>query len=306
MHGNTSEISSWTAAAISYAIAGSAPSRTDLQYICTNFDTLTSRYATSFASSYGDVLAFSKSAICSAANNQRDPLHPAGDDPFITPLWFMKTFLAGTFTLQAYAGDAKNTSYFADMCWLLEDSLLVGLWAPGPDVNGSGVDVESSFCASAGGYAKGEYTKYTDEPVNKEVEAQAGRLVSEVVARGVKMVASSDEQVKTICEKLGEWGEGIKKMTLDPDVIEKVMCEKKEALPAEKASAEFLGAMSRLFTFQLLNAGNYPGLPEVSYPSHRQFLCENLKEDSLNAVKLDGEVIKKEACAAAAAKPNTI
>lgn len=306
MTGNFSEIASWTLASLAYTLIASSDahrnldSPTHFQYLCTNFDALTQRYATTFVSNYGDVLAFSKSAICSVAKGERDPLTPAGYPDPIPKTWFISTFLAGIFTVQAsFGGGARRGREASDwagyLCWYLEDPLLINLYLPGPDVKGSGVDVESSLCARAGGYAKGPSSQYVNETarVSGDVEYEASRRLSKLFGWGMKMLLDTGDKIGFVCEdmKVRAYLYGARLIGLHAAVMWDIVCGKREVDSVEKAEQELLGAMSRLFTWQLLNGGSYEG--------YHQFLCENLKEESLEVVRLDGKGIKQAACNAA-------
>lgn len=308
MTGDFTEISSWSAAAIAYAVVGSSPNTTSLRYVCDDFISLTTRWLDVYPAPYGDVLAFAKSAVCSAANGERDPRLPLGELN-LQPTYSLKTFLSGIFTIQAYHIDVNNQTYYSYQCWYLEDSLLEGLWLPnpGPDENGKigdgGVDVESSFCANSGGYAKGPHTQYTTAHVSAEVQKQAGILVSELLAKGVKLLLKDEDQKKIACRTVREWKNGIKKLGLEADTIETVLCDGSGILELENASREFLSAMTNLFSFQLIHGGyDDSGIGVSLY----RFLCEAVKIESLTNVKLDGKAIKKDLCNVAMAAPSVV
>jgi hypothetical protein len=303
--GDFTEISSWSAAAIAYAVTGSSPNAASLRHVCDNFTALTTRWVSAYHTPYGDVLAFAQSAVCAAANGERDPRLPLGEAN-LSPTYAIKTFLSGIFTIQAYHGDVNNQTYYSYQCWYLEDSLLEGLWLPnpGPDdsgrIGGGGVDVESSFCANSGGYAKGLHTQYTTSKVSSEIQRQAGIFVSEYLARGVKLLLKDEEQIEVACRTVREWKSGIKKFGLEVDVVEKVLCDGRGVLELEQATQEILDAMTKLFAFQLLHGGyDDSGIGMSLYG----FLCEAVKEESFKKVRLDGKGIKRDICNAAAAPP---
>ncbi|KAF2466924.1 uncharacterized protein BDR25DRAFT_358984 [Lindgomyces ingoldianus] len=284
--GNISEITSWTLTSLSYGILGSLPANSTsfLQYLCTNFSSLTSRYVDAFPITNGDITAFAKSAICdAAANPSTSPVVP---EKVGGNAWYLKSYLAGIFTIQTYHGYLKNSTYMATMCYYLEETLLNGLWLPNYDIEpGSGVDVEGSFCASAGYYDRGPGFTYTNATVGTEVHEKATSLVSEFLARVLVVVLKDEEWVRWVCE-------GKRAMGLDEGVARGVVCGEKEqvVVGVEEARRGLWEVMGRLFEFQLFHAGN-----ERTY---MQYLCENLKEVDLGKVGLDGVKIRRDACAA--------
>jgi hypothetical protein len=86
----------------------------------------------------------------------------------------VQSFLSGVSTLQTYAGNKYNSSYYGNMCYHLEESLMRGLRMPGETEVGSPqqVDVKGSLCASGGWYGKTLGSTYT---------APTARLAASVV-----------------------------------------------------------------------------------------------------------------------------
>jgi hypothetical protein len=255
--GDFTEISSWSTAAIAYAIVSSSPNADLLRHVCDNFVPLTTRWLAAYPAPYGNVLAFAKAAVCSTANGGRDPRLPLRES-HLPPTYSLKTFLSGIFTIQAYNVDVNNQTYYSYQCWYLEDSLLEGLWRPnpGPDENrnigGGGVDVESSFCANSGGYAKGPHTQYTTSKVPSEVQQQVRILISELLARGVKLLLKDEKQTYIACRTVREWENTIKKLGLEVDVVETVLCDGRGVLDLVEASQEFLNVMTKFILISIV------------------------------------------------------
>ncbi|KAF2733976.1 hypothetical protein EJ04DRAFT_553038 [Polyplosphaeria fusca] len=281
MRGNISAIASWTYAALAYATI-STTNTTELSYLCANAAPLSSRYLSAFPETSGDVSKFAREAICNAARTPPSP----------SPLWYMKSYLAAAFTAQSYYGDRLNTTYYAQLCWFVESSLLAGVWVPCADTQESGVDAEGSFCASAGYYDKGDYSWYTNATQTGEVVGEAGGLVSRVMARVVGVVLGSERQREWVCGNLGRFAEGLGRIGLKREVVEEEVCGRgKGVVEVQKARGELLSAMTDLFAFQLLKGGSDRGYPK--------FLCEGLKKDGLAQVGLDGARVVESACNAA-------
>lgn len=287
MRGNISSIASWAYAALAYATITASNSTTELTYLCNNFNDTSSRYYYAFPESSGDMAKLARNAVCAASKSANPAPQPVWDNT----LWYLKSYLAGMFTVQGYYGKFRDTQYYMDMCWYLESSLLRGLWLPCRDTQESAVDAESSYCASAGYYAKGDYSKYTNATQPPEIAHQADVLVTKMLTSVLKVVLKKQEQIEYICANWDRFEPGVKSLGAVSEVVENMVCKDKEVVEVEQARKDQLGAMTELFIFQLLNAG--------TYKDYHTYLCQKLQPDGLSKVGLDGKEVVAAACAAA-------
>ncbi|KAF2642682.1 hypothetical protein P280DRAFT_516451 [Massarina eburnea CBS 473.64] len=294
MRGNISSIAAWAYNAFAYAIVTASNSTSDLTYLCTTFNTTSTRLYTAFPETSGDIGTFARRTICDAST--ANP--PAPLPIWYNTLWYLKSYLGGIFTVQGYYGkpfdkEIDNGPFYASMCWYLEASLMRGLWAPNRDTDESGVDVESSWCAASGYYSKGPYSTYTNESVSVDVAHQADVLVSRLVAYMLKLVLKEQEQVDYICTNYARFKPGIAGLGLVSSVFRGLVCGEgnKGIVEVQKAKLELLDAMTDLFILQLLEAGNYKG--------YYKYLCETTSADGYAKVGLDGKKVVEAACEAA-------
>lgn len=255
--------------------------------MCENFNDLSERYYAAFPEPSGDMARFARDAVCGKAKEK----NPSPEPLSYWNLWEMKSYLAGSFIIQSYAGNYQNSSYYAELCWFLESTLLTGLWAPCPDTEESGVDAESSFCASAGYYGKDDYSRYTTATQPPEIIHQANVLVSRLMAYVLQILLKSKTQVQYLCDNFGKYAPGIKSLGLVDDVIKDQVCGTMVVVELDVAKKGLLAAMTELFSFQLLKGGSDARFPK--------YLCEVLEKDGLAKVGLDGEKIVADACKAA-------
>ncbi|KAF2006058.1 hypothetical protein P154DRAFT_606393 [Amniculicola lignicola CBS 123094] len=303
-YGTPSEVSSWTLATLAHSLRTISNNTNQLTYLCTNFNTLVSRYVSAFPPSppSDDVTAFARKAICDASKAAVPSPEP--QDVRGGALYAMRTYLSGIFTLTAMKGSWLNYTYYANMCWYLETSLLRGVWVPSPDTLEGTVDSESSFCAASGFYyAKGRgYSWYTDAEQPAAVARAGNFFVSKMLVRLVQLLIQKKEQVDWICENLGT--EGIAKLGLDAGVLANEICGgERRVVDAAVAKKKVLEAQRELFTFQLMNGGNDPGRNETTdpeyepvYPGYHKFLCDNLGNQTFGDFGLDGGWIVMEIC----------
>ncbi|KAF1952541.1 hypothetical protein CC80DRAFT_538215 [Byssothecium circinans] len=294
VRGNISSIAAWTYNALAYAIVTASNSTRDLTYLCANFNAISPRLYTAFPEPSGDIAAFARSTLCSSSTSNP----PAPLPIWYNTLWYMKSYLAGIFTVQGYYGkpfvnEIENGQFYADMCWYLEGSLLRGLWAPNRDTDESGVDVESSWCAMSGYYGKGDYSMYTNASVPDNTAKEVDVLVSKLMARALKLVLAEKAQVEYICAHYMRFEAGAKGLGLVSEVVWEIVCGEgnRGVVEVGKAKGELLGAMTELFVLQLLEGGNYKG--------YHKYVCETYKADGLAKVGLDGAKVIKAACEAA-------
>ena len=287
VRGNISSIASWTLAALAYGSITASNTSSELGYLCENFNELSSRYNTAFPEPSGDMSKFAREAICSASKVANPSPEPLAQNN----LWYMKSYLAASFVIQGYNGNLLNSSYYANMCWYLESSLLQGLWAPCRDTDESGVDVESSFCASAGYYGKDDYSRYTNATQATDGMMEADRLVTALMGKVLKLLLSSEKQFEYLCKNFARYEPGIRSLGLLSQVAREEICGNGGIVELGFAKQSLLTAMTDLFSFQLLMGGN-----AADYP---KFLCQNLNRDGLAKVGLNGDKIVAKACGVA-------
>jgi hypothetical protein len=284
VRGNISSIASWTLAALAYGSITASNTSSELGYLCENFNNLSSRYSTAFPEPSGDMSKFAREAICSASKAADPSPEPLAQNN----LWYMKSYLAASFVIQGYNGNLLNSSYYANMCWYLESSLLQGLWAPCGDTDESGVDVESSFCASAGYYGKDDYSRYTNATQATDSVMEADRLVTMLMGKVLKLLLSSEKQFEYLCRNFARYEPGIRSLGLLSQVAREEICGNGGVVELGVAKQSLLTAMTNLFSFQLLMGGN-----AADYPT---FLCQNLNRNGLAKVGLDGDKILARVC----------
>ncbi|KAF2123204.1 hypothetical protein BDV96DRAFT_562103 [Lophiotrema nucula] len=204
----------------------------------------------------------------------------------------MKSYLAAAFIAQSYYGDLHNSTYAANLCWYVESSLLEGLWIPTPDAGHGAVDAESSFCATSGYYGKDEYFQYTNATQTADAVVAVSGLVTKVMARVLQVVLKSEDEVEYICTNFGRWEKRIDELGIVSNTLKEEVCGGDgKAKDLAEAKTALLGAMTDLYSFQLLHAGNAADYPE--------WLCDSLKKDGLTKAGLDGTRIVGDACKAA-------
>jgi hypothetical protein len=206
-------------------------------------------------------------------------------------LWYMKMYTAGIFNVQAYAAKAATTQWYMDMCYYLEASLLRGLWAPCRDTDEGGVDVESGFCAAAGRFGKGTYSKYTDATQPIDVARQADILMSKVMARVFKLVAKETKQIEYVCNNWKRFETNMPKTGLVAATVKELVCGQIRVVESKQAKSDLVGQMTDLFIFQILRAGNYDG--------YHEYACNTFSADTLTKYGLNGAKVIDAVCQAA-------
>jgi hypothetical protein len=294
VRGNISQVTSWTGAALAYTIIGTLHDGKQLQFVCSNFTDLAAPWATLFADPSTNVTEIAQRAICDSVANVKNIDDPDELPKYVDILWYLKTYLAGTFTIETYQGNFRNNSYYVSMCYYLEDSLLKDMWLPGPDDGGGAVEIEGSLCASGGYYDKGPGFIYTNETVNATIAQQATDLVSKALARAVQVLANTDTKVAYICNRLKDesaefhWIDGLKSLGLNTDIIYDTLCSSGLARPSVQAVTDYFNVLSDLYTLQLLNGADEP--------TYYDYLCQTLNATGLSTMRLNGMAIKKAAC----------
>ncbi|PVH98841.1 hypothetical protein DM02DRAFT_629922 [Periconia macrospinosa] len=285
---NISSIYSWTYAALAHATNTISNSTSELTYLCANFNALSSRYYTAYSQPDGDVAKLAKEAICSASTSKPPSRLPVPQNE----LWYMKLYTAGIFNVQAYAAKSATTQWYFDMCWFLEASLLRGLWAPCLDTDEGGVDVESGFCATAGYFSKGPFSTYTSATQPVSVVDEVGVLMSKVMARVFRVLAKEPQQIDYVCNNWARYEAGVQKTGLVASTVKELVCGQKEKIvEMAKAKEELKSAMTDLFIFQVLKAGDVQG--------YYKYLCETYSADALSKYGLDGTKVVDALCKAA-------
>ena len=89
----------WTYAALAHAAITVSNSTSELTYLCKNFDNLSSRYSTTYASLNTNVTKLAKEAICDASKSSNPSPLPVPQNM----LWYMKMYTGGILNLQAYS-----------------------------------------------------------------------------------------------------------------------------------------------------------------------------------------------------------
>jgi hypothetical protein len=274
---NISSIVSWTYAALAHATITISNSTSDLTYLCKNFDNLSSRYYTAFASSDGDVAKLAKEAICDASKSSNPSPLPVPQNM----LWYMKMYTGGVFNLQAYSAKTPSTKWYFDMCYYIEASLLKGLWAPCRDATDEGgVDVEGGFCVAAGYFGKGPFSKYTNATQSADVARQADVLMSKVMASVFKVVAGEKKQIEYVCNNWKRFESGFSKTSLVASTVKEMVCGSIKVVDVKQAKLDLQNQMTDLFVFQILRAGNYEG--------YSAYLCSTLGAESLSKYGING------------------
>lgn len=266
VRGNISSIASWTLAALAYGSITASNTSSELGYLCENFNQLSSRYSAAFSEPSGDMSKFAREAICSASKVTDPSPEPLAQNN----IWYMKSYLAASFVIQGYNGNLLNSSYYANMCWYLESSLLQGLWAPCGDTDESGVDVESSFCASAGYYGKEDYFRYTNATQATDGVREADRLVTTLMGRVLKLLLSSEQQFEYLCRNFARYEPGIRSLGLVSQMAREEVCGNGGVVELGVAKQSLLAAMTNLFGFQLLMGGECSGLSKIPMPKSEQ------------------------------------
>ena len=200
----------------------------------------------------------------------------------------MKMYTAGIFNVQAYSAKNATSQWYFDMCYYLEASLLRGLWAPCRDTDEGGVDVESGFCATAGYFGKGPYSKYTDAVQPTDMARQADVYMSKVMSSVFKVVAKESKQVEYVCKNWTKFGAGLQKTGLVPDVVKELVCGQTKVVDMKQAKSDLFSQMTDLFIFQILRAANYEG--------YYKYLCNTLSADALKKYGLDGAKVVSAVC----------
>ncbi|KAK3207167.1 hypothetical protein GRF29_103g63361 [Pseudopithomyces chartarum] len=216
---DVSNVVAWTYAALAHATITVSNSTSELTYLCKNFDTLSSRYYTAFASPDGDVAQLAKDAICAASKSSNPSPLPVPQNM----LWYMKMYTGGIFNMQAYSAKTPSTKWYFDMCYYVEASLLKGLWAPCRDsTDEGGVDVEGGFCVAAGYFGKGPFSKYTDAAQSADSARQANILMSKFMASVFKVIAGEKKQIEYVCNNWKRYEPGFGKTSLVASTVKEM------------------------------------------------------------------------------------
>ncbi|KAH7112138.1 hypothetical protein B0J11DRAFT_619735 [Dendryphion nanum] len=282
-NGNTTEIQAWVAAGLAYPIINALGTHSpSLKYLCSNFDSLTTRFAA--LSPADDILWISKQAICDGANtpddwnsrNQRN---------------WMSLFTSGIFGLTALAGTNKDKEDYASMCYYIEETLLRGMWMPYRDDDWMLTDVESSFCVLAGYYGTGPGWEYLEKTVRPPaaIQQKVTTLLSRFQARALQVVIREQGWVEYICGGFGTFALGLKGMGLDAEAIEDVLCKSGDKVVGiETAVKNLKDIRTELFIVQLMNAG--------TDESYYAYMCDWLQIKGFDKIGIDGKAVLTEAC----------
>lgn len=284
---NISAIVSWSYAALAHATVTISNNTNELTYLCTNFDDLSSRYYTAFAQPNGDVAKLAKEAICDASKSKNPSPLPVPQNM----LWYMKMYTAGILNVQAYSAKKANPNWYFDMCIYLETSLLRGLWAPCLDTDEGGVDVESGFCAAAGYFGKGPFSKYTNATQPASIAREADTLMSKFMARVFMVLVKDRKQIDYVCKNWGKYDVGMQKQGLVASAAKEIVCGQGKVVELKKAQMDLSNDMTELFIFQTLHAGNKEG--------YYAYLCDTYSAEALSKCNLNGAQVIEAFCKAA-------
>ena len=274
---DVSNVVAWTYAALAHATITVSNSTSELTYLCKNFDTLSSRYYTAFASPDGDVAKLAKDAICAASKSSNPSPLPVPQNM----LWYMKMYTGGIFNMQAYSAKTPSTKWYFDMCYYVEASLLKGLWAPCRDsTDEGGVDVEGGFCVAAGYFGKGPFSKYTDAAQSADSARQANILMSKFMASVFKVIAGEKKQIEYVCNNWKRYEPGFGKTSLVASTVKEMVCASIKVVDVKQAKLDLYNQMTDLFVFQILRAGNDQ--------AYKPYICSTLGADSLGRFGLNG------------------
>ena len=278
----------WTYAALAHAAITVSNSTSELTYLCKNFDNLSSRYWTTYASLDTNVTKLAKEAVCDASKSSNPSPLPVPQNM----LWYMKMYTGGVLNLQAYSAKTLSKSWYSRMCYLVEASLLKGLWAPSRDpTDEGGVDVEGGFCVGAGYFGKGPFSKYTDAFQSTDVARQADVLMSKVMARVFKLAAGEKKQFEYVCNNWKRFEPGFSKTGLVASAVKEIVCGTTKEVDVNQAKLDLQSQTTDLFVFQILRAGNYEG--------YAAYLCSTLGAESLDRFGLNGLKAIETICKAA-------